>query len=351
MWCYKLIALFLGCSFFFFSCESAPKQVEPAFYHWQTKLTLEKAEINYLEQLKVEKLYVKFFDVDWDYTAQAAFPLARVQLDSQAWKPAQMVPTIFITNRTLKEIASSDLDTLAFKIYHQIKRLKQPWARVEIPEIQIDCDWTTSTQQKYFSLLEKIKRLIPVDQLLSATIRLHQVKFVNQTGVPPVDRGMLMFYNVGNVEDWNTENSILALDIAEQYLYNFETYPLALDIALPIFSWGVLFRQGRMIKLISPLNLPELKDSTQFKPIEENRFELKKSSYFKGYYLYEGDWIRQEHVSVSELKESASMLRKVLKNNDLSLSFYHLDTATIKNYSYEQLEAVRQILEGRTPSN
>ncbi len=76
--------------------------------------------------------------------------------------------------------------------------------------------------------------------VLSATIRLHQVKYFETTGVPPVKSGMLMFYNTGDLENPSEENSILNIETAELYLSGLEDYPMQLDIVLPLFSWAVV---------------------------------------------------------------------------------------------------------------
>ena len=80
--------------------------------------------------------------------------------------------------------------------------------------------------------------------MLSATIRLHQVKYYKQAGIPPVDRGMLMFYNMGKLNALTAENSIYNSNDAAGYIETVDDYPLKLDLALPAFSWAVHFRNS-----------------------------------------------------------------------------------------------------------
>ena len=176
----------------------------------------------------------------------------------------ELIPTIFITNRTLLHLPTAKIDTLAARIVARTKALMKQLPDARIQEIQLDCDWTQKTKVSYFSLLEKIQAFCGADVQLSATIRLHQLKFANRTGIPPVDRGMLMFYNMGDLERWESANSILDNSIASQYLDARNTYPLDLDIALPIFAWGVLYRKGRMTKLINNLEAKQLADTSRF---------------------------------------------------------------------------------------
>jgi len=54
--------------------------------------------------------------------------------------------------------------------------------------------------------------------------------------VPPVDKGLLMFYNMGKISpDLNARNSIYNRADAEAYLESLPNYRLSLDVALPVF--------------------------------------------------------------------------------------------------------------------
>lgn len=325
-------------------CKKTPRQVEPTFYHWQTHLSLSATEISYSKQLQVKRLYAKFFDVDWDANRQQAIPLALIDIQPSGLEQFQIIPTIFITNRTLLNSTANNIPSLAKKIISKIQELYTPLQDRPLTEIQLDCDWTPKTKDKYFDLIEQIKKETEQKNIvLSATIRLHQVKFFEKTGVPPVQKGMLMFYNMGDVSDVDMQNSILDMNIAEQYFINFDRYPLHLDVALPIFAWGVLMRDQQMIKLINNLRATDLTDSTRFIKIAENVFQVIKNTYLDGYYLYQGDKIRLEQVALKELETAAERLDAHISNRNLSLAFYHLDTTVIQHYPYEDLEKICQM--------
>jgi hypothetical protein len=322
--------------FFLSSCTSSKKEITPAFYHWQTNFFLTQSEKDYLQNFSVKKLYVKFFDVDWNGKMQEPLPVAEVILDTTDLEKIEIIPTIFITNRSLKNYPLEKMDLLGRNILEKIFSIKK-----NVREIQIDCDWSETTEEKYFQLLRFFKKEIQTKNIqLSATIRLHQIKYFKRTGVPPVDRGMLMFYNVDNVKDYKTKNSILDLEVAKKYFFNFENYPLELDVVLPIFSWGVLYRGGGMMKLINNLRADDMADDLFFLRTDELHFEVIKSTYLHGRYLYEGDIIRLETVPLETLKMSAELLNSKIKNPNVTISFYHLDTTTIKHYPYENLEEV-----------
>lgn len=319
---------------FLLACKNTPVNISPAFYHWQSTLKLTESEQNYIKALAVQKLYIKYFDVDWDASTQEGIPLAVLQAKNHSIEASiQIVPTVFITNRTLKNTSDKKIPKLAENIYKKINKLQLNFPDNEVSEVQIDCDWTGSTQEKYFHLLEILQESFSVQQIeLSATIRLHQIKFYEKTKVPPVARGMLMFYNMGNLEDVETENSILHIPTAKQYLVNFDTYPLSLDIALPIFAWGVLLRDGEVLKLINNLTANELLSDNRFQQLKPHLFQLNQNSYFAGHYLYKNDVIRTEQITQEVLQESAHLLQDVLKKEDRTIALYHLDTSTIVHY-------------------
>lgn len=312
--------------------------VRPAFYHWQTQLKLTATERNYLDSIGAKKLYAKFFDVDWDAETSRPVPLAAIEMDTTRLGGLEIVPTIFITNRTLLNMNMQEVEILAGRISQKIKSISpQP-----PHEVQFDCDWTPTTQAKFFLLLERFKEKMP-DATLSATIRLHQLKYPEKTGIPPVDRGMLMCYNMGDLDDWATENSILDLQVFKSYLPNRQPdlgYPLPLDVALPLFRWGVLFREGRLIKLLNNLSEADLQDVSRFKKSALNRYEVVKSTYLQAHYLYAGDLLRLEQVSQGELEAAAAMLGKLHGTPEITVAFYHLDTSVMQFFPQEKIRAV-----------
>ncbi len=329
--------------FFASGCEQGEKRVIPAFYHWQTEFLVGMEERSFLKALDAQKLYVKFFDIDWDFARQEPVPLAVMRNGPDRSIQYEIVPCIFITNRTFLHLEISKVGELAKQTVNKIEQLA---GDVDIRELQFDCDWTLATKQAYFAFLREVKILLKDRNVkISATIRLHQLKYPETTGVPPVDRGALMVYNVGDLESWITSNSILTTSDLLPYLVPFEDYSLQLDIALPVFAWGVVYRNNRLIKLINNLRAEMLLDSLRFLKLGENRYELKKSTYIKGYFLYKGDRIRTEAISPDLLEQVAELLVPNIASNEFSAIFYHLDSATIKYFNHEQLRLIIKQLE------
>lgn len=335
--CIPLFVAFL----FILGCSSNERRISPSFYHWKTEFALNDRELSYLNAMDVNTLYIRFFDVDWNISRNQPVPLASVQIDTSGLKGKNIIPTIYITNRTMANIAYNDVPALGDKIVTRIFSLADS---MKFGEVQIDCDWSEKSRDNYFRLLDHLRTLlVPRNIQLSATIRLHQIKYYQITGVPPVNRGMLMFYNMGDIRDIATENSILDLDIAEKYLDNFDEYPMHLDIALPIFSWGVVSRNDEVIHLLNNLRASQLNDERRFKFLNPKVVKVIKSTYINGYYLYQDDFIRLEEVSMDALTESAELLSELIEEDSLRVCFYHLDSPTIERYSYEELSSICKV--------
>lgn len=335
-----ILLLFSASMVMLSSCneKKEPRKIERSFYYWKSVLQLSAFEKQRLDSLKVKTIYLKFFDVDWSEAMKAPVPVAKIQVSGEELQGGySIIPTVFITNTCIEKIDSSQTTMLAGKIMQLVKNLIAETAYDSIPEVQIDCDWTASTREKYFSLLRKIKRLKP-NATLSATIRLHQVKYMVKTGVPPVDRGLLMCYNMGNLKDPATKNSILETAELKKYIGNLSKYPLPLDIGLPLFEWKVLYRDNMFKGLIQ--DLPEESLRSDFTSRAHNRYLLLKDTLLQGYYLHKGDMIRNERSNLSEVLAAAKLVSGQVKNTPLRVALYHLDSVILKKYSTHELESI-----------
>lgn len=326
------------------TCTRKEHVYTPAFYHWQTNLQLTQSQQQYLDLLRINRLYVRFFDVDWDPEFQDAIPLAEVHIDTQGLTGMEIIPTIFITNQTMQRIQANQIPLLADRIISKIETLRTPITDPAIPEIQIDCDWTQTTRIPFFQLLELLRQKAHAKNWqLSATIRLHQYSAFRQTGVPPVDRGMLMCYNTGDLEDWQESNSIYQEQHAKPYLTHRVPYPLPLDLAVPAFQWGVLFRNGQLVRLIHGLDSSALSNDPRFRQIGSRRFLVQKSTYLDGYYLYRGDRIRLEQTGIPEMESALNLFKSILASGSAyTLSVYHLDTALVQKIPHASMARLFQ---------
>ena len=310
--------------------------LSPAFYYWKTTLSPSDEALSILKTTHANPLYIRFFDVDWK-PGQGAVPVSPLQIDASSSLPASIIPVVFITNRTMINIDSKDIDTLAGRMLRKIDFIAHHFPAT-IQEIQLDCDWSATSRQHFFSLLESLQKRVQGQNItISSTLRLHQYRYPNKTGIPPVSKVMLMLYNMGDVGDPEETNSILNIDEARSYIEGGSAYPLPLDIAVPIFGWGALFREGKLINLLKGLKGFELADSLRFHKIDENHFEVVKSTYLNGVYLYKDDQIRLEDVPVELLFKTIPLLRKVINQPKTCIAFYHLDSSIQKEFSNETI--------------
>lgn len=313
--------------------QHSPRSVTPAFYYWKSAYQLSAYEQRRLDSLRVKTLYVKFFDVDWDELTQQPIPKAVVNF-AQA-PVATIIPTVFITNQSLQQLSPTQAAELPDKISRLIQGILEKYKLPAPTEVQIDCDWSESTKDTYFALLKKIKAGFPKAQL-SATIRLYQTKYYQKAGVPPVDKGLLMCYNMGNLKTLGTYNSIIENVELEKYIGNLNSYPLPLDVALPIFNWKVWFRQG-LYKGITE----ELPDSLLHSAVfaqSQHQFTALYDTVLQGYELRKGDVLRWETSDYPVVLAAANSINAKLKNTQCRVSLYHLDSLLLSKFSIHELE-------------
>ncbi len=327
----------------FTACTHQENKITRSVYHWKTRFSPSRYENQQLKALGVNKIYIKYFDVDFTPETNEALPQAKVEFSQIP--DFEVVPTIFVTNRTLQNVPQKDCHALADKIYRLIFRL-HPKELAAPKEIQIDCDWTQNSREAYFTLLKQLKtRLDSTNTQLSATIRLHQLKYPKQTGIPPVDRGTLMFYNMGDLENPAEDNSILNISEGAKYLSNASEYAMPLDVALPIFAWGVLIRRGKPIKLLNNLRQASVQNIPWMTATASNVVRVDSNHYFHGHYLYPGDQIRMEEVTPSAIMEAANLLSEKMNAETRSVILYHLDSLTLSHYRKATLDSVYSTFE------
>ncbi len=294
-----------------------------SFYYWRTAFGLDSTETNALEKNAVHTLYIRYFDVDWPDTSSAPAPVTPVHF---ATLPSgfTIIPVIFLRNRVFGKLDSSTLPAFASKILALVRHINAS-VHQEPAEIQFDCDWTERTKENYFRFLQQYHSLS--GSILSATIRLHQVKFADRTGVPPVDHGVLMFYNMGNI-DAGTGNSIYDRSIAHRYTPSLRTYPLTLDLALPIFSWGLQVRDGKVIGLLDKMNSTLFEKDTNFSRQTPQYYTASHACFKNGYYFRDGDAVKLESTSAADLLEMVGEVNLHSNHRIRNLIFFDLDRQT-----------------------
>ncbi|MBM7623777.1 hypothetical protein [Sporohalobacter salinus] len=322
------------------ACSFNNRKVNNSFYYWQSTFDMNTQEIKKLNKLNITNLYIKFFDVVWDNQINSPKPVSSIFFKDQIPNKVTVIPTIYITNQTLRKLSQDQVSLLAENIYKKINNILNKNNLNKPPEIQLDCDWTETTKTKYFKLLQFIDEKLEANTRLSATIRLHQVKYIERTGVPPVDRGALMFYNLNHPGKLDVKNSVLDLEVGKQYLNKLSSYPLELDIALPIYSWGVLFQEDNYMGLIKNLTEEQLSNNSAFSKVKENTYLAEQNSYVQGTYVYKNDRIRVDESEYTELLNTAKYISKRLSTHKTNIMLFHLDENLLRRFEDEQLQKV-----------
>lgn len=323
-----------------FSLFSCKKNVtETSFYYWKTKFKLSKTEKSTLQELNVRSLYIRFFDVDLDKVSGKPIPVGVVERIDSIPESEKIIPVVFITNRTFLNLSKEEVLLLTKNILTKINSLKSNYS-----ELQFDCDWSGKTKENYFLFLKEVKKLISKDVKLTCTIRLHQAKYALRSGIPPVDRGTLMFYNMGDLHDPNESNSIYNLKNANKYTAFIKDYKLPLDVALPVFRWYVHYRNNTVIGLISKKDRPKTNNTIHFSQIEINtKFNVRTQFLENGIFYRANDILKLETLNDQQLIEAAELVNENLKKEDRKIVFYDLDEENINQYDKETFKKISAV--------
>ena len=342
------------------------------FYYWKTKLEFTHADKALADSLGMKRLYLRFFDVDWSPTLEMPVPVGEMGFEENfTGNPSrndlqiadfQLVPTVYIVNRVFEK--KSNMDSLAARVTRRVMDKSQslsywsvPWGydfyNAELPdgnrwermdslekaflgridELQIDCDWTPSTRERYFQFLKAMKKANP-GRTISCTVRLHQFRDREQTGVPPVERGTLMCYNMAAPKDIGVNDAIFDPALVNGYLKS-NDYPFALEAALPLFSWGALFHENQFKGLAAGLSEAAVKGNPLFSPVSEGRYRFTQDTVFANIYMREGDIVRLDEPSREEVIGLAKRLAeiKAVKN----ISFFDWNPSKIRAYHVDEI--------------
>jgi hypothetical protein len=287
--------------------------VETSFYHWRSTVDIDPT---WTQQFQPHRLYIKMLDMAHRGTLEAVV----TQIETEPG--VTVVPVVYLDLDLLRHMEVSELQDF----------IQSRIPPAQFTALQMDCDWTPETRAPYFALLRGLGEHYSE---LSATIRLHQVKYFDKTGVPPVGRGALMYYNMSDIRDIEIDNYILDLDTARKYHHNFEQYPLPLDLALPLYSQGRVIRYGKLVSLIDP-------DELQADAVRDigdgsmRSLEVTRGHYADGRFIYEGDRVQIDRVSIEVLQEAARGLAPLMQPAEVI--FY--DQQSSLHYDPESLKTV-----------
>jgi len=316
------------------NCSTSSTESEICFYHWKSKAQMDETCKEALEIAGVKKIYMHYFDVsELEFSEKGfdrVFPESVLKSVSEDYTAYTVVPTVFIENRVFK-VSGMDVQRLAQNISFLINQISEEHFGKRFETIQIDCDWTMETRAAYFAFLEFLQPEFQLD----VTIRLHQIKYFQKTGVPPVDHGTLMLYNVGDLKNKN-KNSILLASIVEQYISEDSEYPLKLHLGLPLFNQTVVFNKNDKIKLLRHQEKNFLRSNSCFEQLDDNLFKVRRDTIYKGLFLYEGYFLKTELSLPIEITSSYELIKTSKLEID-EILFFHLDSVSLAQIKLKQL--------------
>jgi hypothetical protein len=129
---------------------------------------------------------------------------------------------------------------------------------------------------------------------------------------PPVDYGVLMVYNTGDLRSPRTANSILDYSDVKPYLRRIDASMLdSMDFAWPVFGWGVAFdANGRFQRLVSSSALDADTSSAS---------------------------LREEWGRVDDIQR---VQRRLPARGRHTTILYHLDSLNLSKYTYDEIETI-----------
>lgn len=296
-------------------------------YHWKTTYNPMAWEKQWMKDHRVDKLYVKLFDVEPGskngHADYSMVPVATTRFVQDLPDSMEVVPVVYITVDAIRELEvknqwGNPYDYYTDMLIERITKMMQQNGNPQFREVQLDCDWTGQTRETYFRLCYAVKKkLHESGKILSGTLRLHQLREAELYGEEqysdtiPFDRSLLMCYNTGRLQDPKTKNSILDFDDVKPYLKQYHSdYLPRTDVAYPVYTWGVDFDdEGKFVRLVNSQQI-----------IEEKCHNLRVET-------GEPDEILQTQAALPPLDTAHTVI------------LYHLDSLNLSRYSYEDIEA------------
>ena len=354
--------LFLCGIFLLISCNK-DVNITRSFCYWKTSYEPYSIDDDKADSLGISHIYMRLFDVGWNPYEQKPLPVATLWNFKSYENRREVTPSIYITNdvvlncnrqqlaaladnvvkriNKIIELTRKDIGDFAVEKYKLDDRAERSMCEAEetrvfdtrIKEVLIDCDWTGKSRDNYFYLLSRIKKALP-QYKISATIRLWQYRDYKTAGIPPVDRGLLMCYNMDNPASTKTANSIGSSKVLKQYI-NHDNYPLKLDVALPVFSWNLVFRGKDFLGIMNDDYFSP--DTPRFKKIAANRYVFTQDKVLGETYYRNGDEVRVEKVSDEEMRKMIDILKDEIDLENSRVTFFSWDENYIQQYGIKTI--------------
>lgn len=304
----------------------------PGIYYWKTTWDLGPDQQAELRAAGARQLFVRFFDVDWNFNQEQAQPKGVLNLpDSlELDQKLAVTPVVYIVERVFRQAV--DAADLAQRVGRTIEGMAAGHTALRAAtRWQIDCDWTPTSRDRYFNFLQALQRQFP-DKTINVTIRLHQYRERTDNGVPPVAEGLLMCYNMEPVGKVETKNAIYREDLLRGYL-KAPPYPLRLDAGLPVFAWGAAYRDAQFMGVVPP----PIATPGFLEPAGDHHFLVLKDTTLLETFVRPGDDIRYDGATKATLLTAAALLRERPEIRDLL--FFDWRSDMLKKWPVEEVWA------------
>ncbi len=360
----KLIFIIFPAIFFCACSDSGDRKEDKlSFCYWDTSYSV---DTTLLKTVGVNHFYIRYFDIDWDPASGMAKPIASVEsYDSIS---INFTPSVFITNKVFEKSSKEDLKILSSRVKKRVEDITTSFgynayyrrdheyiseaysdsAKQEVAneckrkykEVLIDCDWTAGTRDKFFYFIKCLKQDFK-DKDITVTLRLWQYKKNKPEDIPPVDRCLLMCYNMQTATDYHVQNSIASLEELKKYVSG-KKYPLTLDVALPVFSWAVLFRGEKFIGLLGNTDKKQYADNIiEYEDLGNGKYRSLIDKVIGDFFIRKGDIIRVEEVSKTDLDKMADYLKSEIPMDKYSrLTFFSWNKLYINNYGTDEIKNI-----------
>ena len=306
------VAVFAGCGECRNNSNANYSTKHNSIYYWKTVFELDSADSSFLQKHDIDRIYLRMFDVatepDFLNGTSQIVPIATTKFVSPIPNNIEIVPVAYITIDALRAMAGREVE-YASLIVERLLVMSSYNECGDIKEIQLDCDWTTSTKDSYSKLCKVVKDSLSTKGVVdfSITVRLHQL----QETPPPADKGVLMIYNTGALKNPETSNSILHIDDVKPYIKRTQ-YAIPLDYAFPVFGWGVKFENNKFVSIVS-YDCQEISDN-------EN--------------------IRYERPTSGDILEVKALVEENLGKPATGNILYHLDYSQLKHYADNEISQI-----------
>lgn len=309
-----VVAVFTGCG----DCRNSTANSnanhctkQNSIYYWKTVFELDSVELSFLQKHDIDRIYLRMFDVatepDFLNGTTQIVPIATAKFISPIPDNVEIVPVTYITIDALRAMAGREAE-FASLIVERLLVMSSYNECGDIKEVQLDCDWTSTTRDSYSKMCKVVKDSLSTKGIdLSITVRLHQL----QETPPPADKGVLMIYNTGALKNPETYNSILHIDDVEPYIKR-KQYAIPLDYAFPVFGWGVKFENNKFVSIVS--------------------YECKEIS--------EKENIRYERPTSEDILEVKALVEENLGKPATGNILYHLDYSQLKHYADNEISQI-----------